>query len=346
MQENFDFCSFAAANGYLGFKSYFREVFKPSILSRLYILKGGPGTGKSSYMKKIFSVFKEKGYHCEAILCSSDPDSYDGVIVESEGGSIAILDGTAPHTTDPTLPGAKEEIINLGDLWDSRFLKGRSEQIAALTLEKGQAYKSAYKYLETSGSAASIVTDDLKERFDFRKATRLAREIIPETDHSRVLKTRLFSAFGKSGLLRLDTPKYIAKKVYRVTGEARELFLTMLRDRAVNMSYGGIASPSPLDPSIADTLYLEESGILYSCYEDGEVIDTDALIRKKSVGADEKAKAIREEALYEAARRFKIAADLHARLETIYTASMDFGKWNESYERVLGECENILSGKQ
>ena len=79
MQENFDFCSFAAANGYLGFKSYFREVFKPSLLSRLYILKGGPGTGKSSYMKKIFSVFKEKGYHCEdrksTRLNSSHPSS-------------------------------------------------------------------------------------------------------------------------------------------------------------------------------------------------------------------------------------------------------------------------------
>ena len=48
---------FAAANTYTGFISYFDTVFDPEKFSRLYVLKGGPGTGKSSFMKKIANEF-------------------------------------------------------------------------------------------------------------------------------------------------------------------------------------------------------------------------------------------------------------------------------------------------
>ena len=39
---------FAAANTYKGFISYFDTVFDPEKVSRLYVLKGGPGTGKTA----------------------------------------------------------------------------------------------------------------------------------------------------------------------------------------------------------------------------------------------------------------------------------------------------------
>ena len=56
MQQNYTSNNekyFAAANSYKGFKSYFDRIFAPEQFDRIYIIKGGPGTGKSSIMKNI-----------------------------------------------------------------------------------------------------------------------------------------------------------------------------------------------------------------------------------------------------------------------------------------------------
>ena len=44
---------FAAANSAYGFHNSFCEIFSPDKLQRVYIIKGGPGTGKSYLMKNI-----------------------------------------------------------------------------------------------------------------------------------------------------------------------------------------------------------------------------------------------------------------------------------------------------
>ena len=102
---------FAAANGYDGFISYFDKVFDPRDFTKIYILKGGPGTGKSSLMRKILTIAEGHGAICEAILCSSDKDSLDGIICKNGDKQIAVIDGTAPHERDTVLPGAVDELI-------------------------------------------------------------------------------------------------------------------------------------------------------------------------------------------------------------------------------------------
>ena len=69
---------FACANSSRGFCNYFESNLQG--LERLYILKGGPGTGKSTLMKEIGADFYDLGYDIEFIYCSSDPSSLDGVL--------------------------------------------------------------------------------------------------------------------------------------------------------------------------------------------------------------------------------------------------------------------------
>ena len=107
---------FAAANTSNGFSSLFDEIFAPEKFRRVYILKGGPGTGKSTLMGNIGLIAQSRGYDVEYICCSSDPDSLDGVIITEL--SVAILDGTSPHITDPVYPGAVERIVNLAEAFD------------------------------------------------------------------------------------------------------------------------------------------------------------------------------------------------------------------------------------
>ena len=51
---------FAAANTADGFVSFFDSVFNNRNISKVYILKGGPGVGKSTIMKKA-AIIAEKG---------------------------------------------------------------------------------------------------------------------------------------------------------------------------------------------------------------------------------------------------------------------------------------------
>ena len=53
---------FAAANTSDGFISYFDRVFDPSKLDCLYVIKGGPGTGKSSMLFRVADAAEKRGY--------------------------------------------------------------------------------------------------------------------------------------------------------------------------------------------------------------------------------------------------------------------------------------------
>ena len=86
---------FLGSNSYKGFWSLYDEFVNLPEIRRLYIIKGGPGCGKSTFMKTIADAVKEAGYDVERILCSADPDSLDGIYIPAL--HIAYVDGTAPH---------------------------------------------------------------------------------------------------------------------------------------------------------------------------------------------------------------------------------------------------------
>ena len=56
----------------------------------------------------------DKGYSIEYHHCPSDPRSIDAVVIEELG--ICLLDGTPPHSMDPTYPGLTDKIIDLARL--------------------------------------------------------------------------------------------------------------------------------------------------------------------------------------------------------------------------------------
>jgi len=102
---------FAGGNTSKGFFSYYDYVLPQEKAERIFILKGGPGVGKSTFMKKIAEGLCSEGCDMEYMHCSSDPGSLDGVVFPKKG--VAIIDGTAPHIVDPKNPGAVDEIIHL-----------------------------------------------------------------------------------------------------------------------------------------------------------------------------------------------------------------------------------------
>lgn len=339
---------FAAANTYNGFKSYFMEVFNPYEYERIYVIKGGPGTGKSNMMKKIGSYFAEKGCDTEEIYCSSDTSSLDGVICKTKNKKIAVLDGTAPHETDAKIPGAIDEIINLGENWDAQWLIAKKDDILPLNIEKSRAYKTAYSYLKIAGTASSFILDIIKDSFDYKESKALAKQFCQEINPitSEKSKIRLISSFGKNGLYSLESAKQLSKNVFYIVGDIFPAMLLLLEisDFLYTMDVSCVRFPTALNPDYLDAIYIPSSDIVFMI-GDGEGYNADALIKSTCEYDSERiktAKGLWDISLTEAKRWFGIASDLHFRLEKIYTQAMSFEKNDALLSKKLDEMQNIL----
>ena len=75
MQAEAKVCFYLGANSPTGFYSLYDQLLEPEQAETIYILKGGPGCGKSSLMRRVAQAMEEKGASVEYIACSGDPDS-------------------------------------------------------------------------------------------------------------------------------------------------------------------------------------------------------------------------------------------------------------------------------
>lgn len=90
---------FLGANSYRGFYSLYDDLISLPDVSRLFIIKGGAGCGKSTFMKTIATAANDAGLDVERVLCSGDPESLDGIFIPRL--KVAYVDGTAPHAAVP-----------------------------------------------------------------------------------------------------------------------------------------------------------------------------------------------------------------------------------------------------
>lgn len=183
---------FLGANTPEGFYSLFNELYNPHENWDMYIIKGGPGTGKSSLMKKVAIKAEKKGYRVERIPCSSDPLSLDGIIINDL--QVAIADGTSPHVINPVFPGVCEHTIDLGQFWNTDKLKENINKIKKTTIANSGFHKQCIGYLKT----AAIIENELKciteKAFKKEKAERFA---------SRFSESNLSATENDTGLCKI-----------------------------------------------------------------------------------------------------------------------------------------------
>ena len=85
---------FLGANSGEGFYSLYDQLLNAR-LDDLLIIKGGPGCGKSSFMRAVAKELAAVGKNIIYVNCSGDPDSLDGVLFPAI--KTGIVDGTSPH---------------------------------------------------------------------------------------------------------------------------------------------------------------------------------------------------------------------------------------------------------
>ena len=141
---------FLGGNTVRGFVSFY-SGFCRGPEDFLWVIKGGPGCGKSSFMKTIGRAAEEKGLDVEYVLCSGDPESVDGVYFPALHTGYA--DGTAPHVLEAVTPGAAGLYLDLSRFYDRLALQ--PERHAAGTCCDGDLYQTWQHHTFLAGRRGS-----------------------------------------------------------------------------------------------------------------------------------------------------------------------------------------------
>ncbi|PLR84721.1 PRK06851 family protein [Bacillus sp. V33-4] len=349
---------FAGGNTARGFYSLYDSNLKD--LSRLFILKGGPGTGKSTLMKKIGRQWLEKGYNVEYLHCSSDNESIDGVMIPAI--KAGIVDGTAPHVIEPKTPGAVEEYVNLGEAWDSRLLLESKQEIVKLSKEISQAFTQAY----STYAEALRIHDDLEkiyiDNIDFEKANSLTNRLIDmffgtiSLNKQSAVKHRFLGAATPKGPvdyiqnLTEDIPKrYFIKGR---PGSGKSTMLKKLAAQAEERGFDVEVYHCGFDPESLDMVIIREIGISifdstapheYFPSRDGdEIIDMYKAVvapGTDEIFADEIERVAKryKERMLTASSHLARAKQFHDELETIYIKAVDFSIVDDFAEKIQAD---------
>ncbi len=329
---------FAASNSKSGFYSYYRECFDAARVGRVYAVKGGPGTGKSRFLREVALYAEARGWKSEYIYCSSDPDSLDGVILSQTEKCMALLDATAPHVYEPTRPGVREEIINLGDFWNSSILAEKAASIAELNAKKTAAYTRAYRYLAGVGEMVAV-RDALVAPYVKRSAVRAyAEKLLRDLPRGRgyAVQTTLLRGVGMSGAVCLSSAFERASRTVLVQdcrGIAQYL-MQALGEIAVARAQPIRISHDPICPDRIDGIIFTDLGLCVAVGSSEEVTAPDKTVVMRRFLEAVRMRAVKEEIKYSDRMRAAMldgAIDalgevrrVHFALEELYMAAMDF----------------------
>lgn len=350
---------FAGANTSRGFVSAYPGMIREADFSRVYILKGGSGTGKSSFMKRCAAAAEAAGASVTLLLCSSDPTSADAVILTGKNGCrMAILDGTAPHTADPAYPGAVGEIVNLGQFWRTESLIGSRSEIACRTEEKRTAFARAYRYLgaygEIAGEARALLRECMLSEKMEAAARRLLASFVRGEKHKEEI--RYTSAVSMKGMFRLHTFSSLAENDTIVADAygCAPFFLHAVRAAAAERRCALFVSPAVGETDTPYELYFLSSRTsirtVSVCTEETDgaahTINMQRFIDRRALAARRVrlrfADRCREMLMEGALQSLAEAEKAHFALEEIYKSAMDFTGVTQMSETVAEEIVRRL----
>ena len=359
---------FLGANTPQGFVSRYDQLGNPREGWRCYVIKGGPGSGKSTLMKKIARAAAGLEPEMELIHCSSDQSSLDAVILPRR--RVAVADGTPPHTIEPKYPGAYEVTVPLFSCWDDRILQQKREEIISLGQSIGSTHEYCVRFLSAAGSLlgdsyrmALEVTDKAKiERY---AAAFVGRELGKPKEFCPVDQTRFLSAVtDKGSVLFEQTAQSLADRIIFVEdewGAASRLLLSAIRAQALKAGFRVVSCYCPLAPfDKLEHLFIPEAGVGLMTANRFHKLSLTPLrtiharrfcnaeslkLRRKRIAFNSRAAA---QMLEQAAALMQDAKQLHDRLEEHYRCAVDFAKVDELtdfyLEKILGRAEEQNAG--
>ena len=344
-----------------GFWGCFDRLLQPQSGLTPYLIKAGPGCGKSSMMRRIAAKLAALGYSCEYIHCGSDPDSLDGIICQKLG--FALLDATAPHALEPALPAAHEQVVSFYGCLCREKLAPHTAALFALKQQRTAAMRSARRLITAAAAlyeeAARCAADTLQREKLARYLQGLCRRELPRRSAKGTEHIRLCTNFTPDGFTDFRETDFSACR--RIVfcdryGAVSRIALAKLRDHALENGYDTVTCPDPLAPeSRIAALYIPQQnlcfladGIFGSAPREGA-----KCIHTARFCSSVQLRALRSrlsfllrsctKLMQQACSCMDTARSLHLQAEGCYSAAMDFSALQEKEDALFAQILSAAS---
>ena len=316
---------FASANTGDGFVNFLDKIAQDGFM---YIIKGGPGTGKSTMMKKIAQHFWEAGNSIEYYYCSTDPESLDGIRIVDK--NVAIVDGTAPHIVNPQIVGVTHKILDVGQ-FVGNILKHK-ETLENLTLQKGNCFKNMYGYLSAARQLDDINFDIAKSHISEKLVAKKAKDLfakIKKFDVQDQNKT-LFLQSINTNLVDLGKQNKF-KKVVFLAGRYEAFMVFEALSKMLQKN------------KICHTKILDS---LNSKFINAIVLNNKIIIKniKNNIKTNKKIEnnnILIKNIVKNASAEVGLARQIHKKLEEIYVPNVDFAGLENLSQKTIEEIEKL-----
>ena len=332
---------FAGANTPHGFESSYDTIADEGRLERVYIIKGGSGTGKNTLMRTIASAAEKRGLGCRYYLCGSDPDSLDCVVI---GGRICVLDGTAPHVREMKVPGASSAVIDVTKFWDPAKLEPYRRELEERAALKSAAYASCYRWLaaadevhrERLALAGTIFDEEKAQGYITRFLGKLGKV---QPGESRTMWSHAVTMKGRWQIGLKPSLRTFSVTDYYGTSP---VFLDLLRRILTEKHIPHTVYCLPLSDTAASVV-LDEAGVTVTAAgTEGTVLNmkrfVTQIIPDGVKGRIRLTGEITESCLRAASDALEGAAQQHFAVEGIYRPAMDFkalGKYGDTVTKEI-----------
>ena len=332
---------FMGSNTPDGFFGFTEDIYRAADGWRAWLIKGGPGTGKSTLMRRIGRRWEQEGKSPEYLHCSSDPTSLDGVICRAD--RLCVLDATAPHVIEPRYWSAVESILPLDRCVSAAQLAANREEVVRITDACKAEHRRCCRYL---GAAASLLEDGRRlaqtgvnaEKVR-RSADRLAARELGRGSGGREWR-RFLDAITPDGYKQLtETLGALCPRIVSLeddTGAVAPLFLETVRERAQAAGYEMFSCYCPLAPTRLMHLLIPEAGLalttsnarhkadypVYRRIHAARFLDAETVKAHRPRQSFHR-RAVRE-LLAEATAASAAAKQLHDALEALYLPAVDW----------------------
>ncbi len=332
---------FLGSNSEHGFHSLY-DGFCSGDGDFLHVIKGGPGTGKSSFMRAVGLAAEAAGHDVEYIICSGDPDSLDGIYIPDLRTGYA--DGTSPHVMDPEVFGGTGDYLNIGAHCATGGTYAHLDELSEFTAGYQAMYRRAYELLNAAAKVSPSVTmayapGEARAAVRARASGVASRELPHERPSAKGRVTRRFlgGLTCRGRILLSDTLSELAPKLFLLDnrlGLGFE-FTAELARQAEARGLDTVICPHWLDPSRCEAVLFPSLGLGWAvidplakypeqhrCLHLDRMAGSDALNSVRAqLREDEK---LEERLLTRAGQCLAGAKALHDQLEAVYRPFVDF----------------------
>ena len=335
---------FPNGNTSKGFVSFYNEILRKDSVGRLAVIKGGPGTGKSSFMKKVGGILEAEGEFVDYLHCSCDTNSLDGVYLPKY--NCAIIDGTAPHIMDARYPAFSDIVLNFCDFINETEMQKNSADIAKINKEISVCFSEAYSYLAAAGKINELMESRSLKSIDQNEIINMAYNIskrLAEYPKNGFVKNFFISAITPNGVKEYLDYAFVDRFVVKLdcnAGDAGYVLFQKIIEFCKNNSSDMEIFYCPMKPDKPEHIIFPQAhlaittGNQYHNYENADeiVYFSDFCISDYDNSTDQ---LLSDDLLKKSVDKMKQAKLLHDNLEKYYIRNVEFDKIKQFEERAI-----------